>query len=482
MLNKYIFTFLLFISVCVAGGYSQNTKANGRALFNEGRYEEAKPIFKNLLKRTPKSAEYNYWYAACCYETNDTVAGIEDMLKLAASRRVLNAYYYLARLYKDALRYPEAMECYEEYLDIGKDEEKLAAAEEQLAKVKELFRMMKSTEQVCFIDSFVVDKTKFLQAYNAGKDIGRLSAIDAFFDNKSFDGQTVFVTERGTDIFFSDSVSVDSVKLLKMFSASKNGTEWSSPLPLKGFDTGGNDDYPFMSADGATFYFASDGNGSIGGYDIFVTRYDSESRRFLKPTNVGMPFNSEADDYMMVINEIANLGWFATNRRMPEGKVCVYVFIPNSVRATYDYEKLGYDKMLGLSQLTSVADTQHDDGAVRKARQQLTMLRYEREDNGNNADFCFVIDDVTTYTSLSDFKNSAAKGLFTKWQKRVKQLKTDSVQLENRRLQYNNANNALKQRLVGEILSHERKCENEAETLKAMEKEIRKLEYEYINR
>lgn len=482
MIRNNIFAFFIFSLIYVSSAYSQNTKANGRALFNEGRYEEAKPVFEYLLKRAPKNAEYNYWYAACCYETNDTVSGIEEMLSLAASRRVFNAYYYLARLYKDSLRYVESIENYEKFIEVGTDEERLSAAEAQLVKVKELFRMMKSTEQVCFIDSLVVDKDKFLSAYHAGKDVGRLVAADTYFDNKAFEGRTVFVTERGTDLFYSDSLVVDSIGLLKIFSASKNGNDWSSPLPLKGFDTQGNDNYPFMSADGATFYFASDGDGSIGGYDIFITRYDSETRRFLKPTNVGMPFNSEANDYMMVINEIANLGWFATDRRMPEGKVCIYVFIPNSVRTTYNYEQLGYDKILALSLLNSVADTQHDDDAARKARQQLTMLRYEREEESNNGDFCFVIDDVTTYISLSDFKNSTAKAMFAKWQKRVKQLKTDSVQLEKKRLQYNSGNNAEKQRLAGEILSHERRCEEEAEKLKAMEKEIRNMEYEYIKR
>ena len=67
-------------------------------------------------------------------------------------------------------------------------------------------------------------------------------------------------------------------------------------------------------SDGITLYYASDGEGSLGGYDIFVTRYDSENGNYLRPDNIGMPFNSPANDYMYAIDEFNNIGWFASDR------------------------------------------------------------------------------------------------------------------------------------------------------------------------
>lgn len=479
---KGIIISILFALSCSFGVMSQNTKANGRKLFNEGKYDEAKPIFEYLLKRNPKSAEYNYWYAVCCYETNDTVSGIEGMLKFAQSRRVLNASFYLGKFYKEQNNYPLSVQYYEEYLKIGKDEEKLAQTDTLLAHVKNLLRMTKATEQVVIIDSIVVDKNKFLAAYKAGRDIGRIyRTTDYLGENLIADG-TVFVTERDNDSFYPRRVQKDSVELVKLFHATKNGSEWSRPMPLNGFDTGGNDNYPFMSADGATFYFASDGEGSIGGYDIFITRYDSESQRFLKPTNMGMPYNSEANDYMMVVNEIANIGWFATDRRMPEGKVCVYVFIPNSVRKTYNYEALGYEKMLSLSQIGSIADTQNDKEALRNAIQQLTMLRYEQSGVKDAVDFEFIIDDMTIYTSMSDFKSKEAAEQFKKWQKNSYKLSVDKEVLDKKRMEYSAGSVADKQRLAGKILNEENRLEEEEQLLYEMEKQIRKTEYEFINK
>ena len=69
----------------------------------------------------------------------------------------------------------------------------------------------------------------------------------------------------------------------------------------------GQQDYPFMLSDGTTLYFAENGEESLGGYDLFVTRYSSSSHEYLKPENLGMPFNSPYNDYMLVIDEPNNL-------------------------------------------------------------------------------------------------------------------------------------------------------------------------------
>ena len=110
-----------------------------------------------------------------------------------------------------------------------------------------------------------------------------------------------------------------------------------------------NADYPYVLTDGITIYYASDGPGSMGEYDIFVTRYNTNTDSYLMPENVGMPFNSPYNDYMYVIDEFNDLGWFASDRYQPEGKVCIYVFIPNSSKQVYNYEGMDPDKMISLA-------------------------------------------------------------------------------------------------------------------------------------
>ena len=42
---------------------------------------------------------------------------------------------------------------------------------------------------------------------------------------------------------------------------------------------------PFLSIDGETLYFSSDGMNSIGGYDLFKTTWNQSENTFSKPIN-----------------------------------------------------------------------------------------------------------------------------------------------------------------------------------------------------
>lgn len=478
-MRKYILSFLFLVFACMLCAQNKNV---AREHFLAGNYAEAKPMFEQLLKRNPRNAELNYWYAVCCYETKDTVANVKEMLEFAASRKIANAHRYLGDLYADSCNYLAAAEKYEDFIDVATDDSLLSLYHTKLNTVNRIYRMVSATAKVCVVDSVVVDKEKFLSAYKMGRDAGSLHSVADFFDEEDEDGGTLFETERGTDIYYSMCDGSDDNSLLKIYHSSMVGESWSKPAMLKGFDTGGNDNYPFMQADGLTLYFASDGEGSVGGYDIFITRYDTENGRFLRPDNVGMPFNSTANDYMMAVNEVAGLGWFATDRNQPQGKVCVYIFVANDVKERFDIDRDGYDKVLSFAQLRSIADTQSDSEAVRKARQQLAMLVYELAEEKKGGDFLFVIDNAMDYTTLSDFKNATAKALFLNWQKGCEQHEKDKTVLQQKRDAYAVATEAAKAGLKNEILRLENKVDEDYYSLQKQEYEIRKLEIETIYR
>ncbi|MDE6081303.1 MAG: hypothetical protein K2F70_03435, partial [Muribaculaceae bacterium] len=89
--------------------------------------------------------------------------------------------------------------------------------------------------------------------------------------------------------------------------------------------------------DGVTLYFANDGENSIGGYDIFITRRNDEGK-FFQPQNLGMPYNSPYNDYMLAIDEQNGVCWWATDRNKIPGKVTIYTFIPSEMRVNYEVD------------------------------------------------------------------------------------------------------------------------------------------------
>ena len=465
---------ILVVLVLFAGDVVAQNKNTARKLFQQGKYSEAKPMFQKLLKKYPQNAEYNYWYAVCCYETGDSIE-ILPMLEYAASRKISNAYRYLGDYYAGKLDYPMAMSYYGDFVDATSDEALRDEYNGRLAGITRLHRMVMNCEKICVVDSFVVDKASLFAAYNIGDDAGMVTTQAEFFDDPSLSGN-IYCSERGIDICFSDA---EDDGLIKLYRNSKVGNEWGRAKQVSGFDTKGNDDYPFMLSDGVTLYFASDGEGSIGGYDLFVTRLNTETGRFLRPDNLGMPFNSTANDYMLAINEVSNLGWFATDRNQPDGLVCIYLFVPNEGTVKYD-SALGFETLLARAQITSIADTQDDEDLLRKATQLYAMLLYGSARGGNKKDFLFVIDDGRDYTRLSDFVSEEARELFVEWRRRCVEQENNIALLEHMRNEYASAGVREKAEMRDPILELESQVEEEQDNLVVMEREVRRLEQEEL--
>ena len=325
MNKKYILFFLFsLLSITI----SAQSLAEAKALYEKGEYEEAKPAFKKFVKTQPGNGNYNLWYGVCCLETGDPAEALKH-LENAVKRRVPSGQLYLARAYNDLYRFEDAIETYETYIsDLRKRKRSTEEAEQLLEKSKSNLRMLKGVEEVCFIDSFVVDKENFLDAYKISPESGKLFMYDAYFKDSGKEGGTVYETELGNKLYYSE-MQPDST--LSILSRNKLLDKWSDGSLLPGsINEAMNADYPYVLTDGITIYYASDGPGSMGEYDIFVTRYNTNTDSYLMPENVGMPFNSPYNDYMYVIDEFNDLGWFASDRYQPEGKVCIYVFIPNS--------------------------------------------------------------------------------------------------------------------------------------------------------
>jgi len=162
MKKRYIL-LLLFCLVLI--GASAQTLEQAKAFYNKGQYEKAKPVFKKFVRTQPANGNYNLWYGVCCLETGEPDVALK-YLETAVKKRIPSGQLYLARNYNDLYRFEDAIKCYEEYInDLSKRKRSTAEAERLLEKSKSNLRMLKGIEEVCIIDSIVVDKDRFLEAY-----------------------------------------------------------------------------------------------------------------------------------------------------------------------------------------------------------------------------------------------------------------------------------------------------------------------------
>ncbi len=452
MKKRYI---LLLLFCFVLAGASAQTLEQAKAFYNKGQYEQAKPIFQKYIKTQPNNGNYNLWYGVCCLETGEPDVAVK-YLETAVKRRVPSGQLYLARTYNDLYRFEEAIKCYEDYIsDLSKRKRPTEEAEKLLEKSKTNFRMLKGVEEVCIIDSVVVDKDRFLEVYKISPESGKLFTYNDFFQNKEEVEATVYETELSNKIYYGERQPDGKLSIL---ARNKMQGEWGKGNLLPGsINDSINANYPYVLTDGVTIYYAADGENSIGGYDIFVTRYNTNTNTYLTPENVGMPFNSPYNDYMFVIDEFNNLGWFASDRYQPEGKVCIYVFIPNSSKQVYNYEAMDKQKAISLARIHSLRDTWTHPDAVSDAKQRLQAAMNEKPQAKPMHEFEFVIDDHTTYHQSSDFKSPQAKELFSQYRQQEKDFKQQLNKLEEQRTLYSRANESDKAKLAPAILDLEKR-------------------------
>ena len=318
--------------------------------------------------------------------------------------------------------------------------------------------MREMTQQIVIVDSIVVNKDQFLASIRLSSECGQLMNTGTFFRNQ-LQG-TLFINEMGNKVYFSQPDGHQQ----QLYTADKLGNEWSKPQALQGLSEGIDEaSYPFMLTDGLTFYFAGKGEESIGGYDIFLTRYDSRSGSFLKPENIGMPFNSEANDYMYAIDEANRIGYFASDRRQPEGKVCIYVFVPQDTRKTYDNSKFTEEQIRNFADIASIADT-WGDGTERKAALARIATKYAAQGVPGQL--------VSTGDAASavEFKSKEAKALYQKLLKEQNSLDIVNSRLDQLRHKYHKANASERSKMKSEILQ----LEDEALQLNASVKQLDK--------
>lgn len=286
---------------------------------------------------------------------------------------------------------------------------------------------LRGVDRVLIVDSIVVDKKDFLKAYPLSEDLGTLTLSEKG-DIVQYQTQL-----NGMVLLPVNASDTTHLHIVRYYLENGRLTEGTS---IEGLGIEGDINYPFLMPDGQTFYFAARCEEGYGNYDLYATRYDSESKRFYQAENMGLPYNSYANDYMLVIDEASNLGWFASDRYQPEGKVCIYTFVPNESRQTIDYETTDLNELRAIASLRSIisipiTDEQQKEKA--EANQRLAKVRGQRAKVNSVRVFEFVLNDSRTCYTLDDFKSSEARKQCSDWLQKSKNLTTLNEQLQQMR-------------------------------------------------
>jgi hypothetical protein len=144
----------------------------------------------------------------------------------------------------------------------------------------------------------------------------------------SADGKTLyFASNRAGKIGGESPSNVDL-----FVSHMQPDSSWSTPVNLGSkINSAKYEASPFITTDGQTLYFCSDGHGGMGGLDLFQsTRLGPTDTDWRAPVALPTPINSTANDFFFCMPATGSRVYFTSDRAGGKGKFDLYVASPAS--------------------------------------------------------------------------------------------------------------------------------------------------------
>jgi len=143
-------------------------------------------------------------------------------------------------------------------------------------------------------------------------------------NSESWDAQPT-VTADGATMYFSSKRrgSMEGSEDIYVSYKSPGGT-WTTPQNIgEPVNTRFNERSPFISADGKTLYFSSNGHPGFGNHDLFMSRMLDDGT-WSEPVNLGSPINSYGDDAFLTIPARGDKIIYSSQRANARGVLNLY--------------------------------------------------------------------------------------------------------------------------------------------------------------
>lgn len=402
-------SFVTIVAMTATAQTRQEKIADAVALFNSGKYEDARVSLSTIVTETDRDPKSNFYLGAAEAMSGVNADDAIRRLRLAQARNFMknDANLYLGRAYQLTCDYEQAHAAFGKFLTTPSTDAKQKMAERFDAECAAATQIASKIFSVKVVAKTTLPKKEILSAYGMSKEVGSLCHNADFFQSDIDPDGLMYTTERADAAYFSLPDDSGRDKLMKM---EKLIGGWGDMTRLKGVDSedAADDITPVLMTDGQTLYFASNRLGGMGGYDIFRSTYDHETRTFSEPVNMGVPFNSPYDDFLFVPDEFTSRAWFASNRETrQDDTLTVYQIVWDdtvirSMAQTTDEIRTALE--LAVDKSAGEAVTVREDGSqgasAVKSREKIKDA------------FHLVVCDTLTYTQWEHFRNPQAASTY----------------------------------------------------------------------
>jgi len=308
-------------------------RLQARNLFSEKDYVKALPLYRELLNSFPKEPEYQFCTAACIVNLNGNLDEAISLLKpLPVLEYAPIASYYLGRALHLNYSFEDAIKAYSKYILKSKGGEPNAAIVERMIEMARNgleYTRSGFAINVQSTESIRIDELQLATAINGS---GKLMKKPVEFCSK-----TDIRNSYRPWMFLPSYTEINEYIYTPGYEPSKknnkqlfrirniNHESWGMPELLdKVINTIYDEEYPFFDARTSTLYFSSNGHSSMGGYDIFSSVYDWNTKTWSSPENLGFPINSPYDEFVYVTDGFGSTVSFVSTRASQPGQATIY--------------------------------------------------------------------------------------------------------------------------------------------------------------
>ena len=307
----------------VSSAFSQygTQQEEAMRLFNEGNYKDAYAQFKRLIVLFPKDPRYFYYAGICAVNTNTDLPKSIDYLNFASNKDVpRDVYFYLGKAYHLQYKFDDAIGAYLKFQQFGdrKSKEKLEV-DMNLQMARNGITLISNKVDFSVYKADSINLNSIFDYYNHlltnGKFQQKTEQLLSFKEREYKSWRYIpLLLQPGQTIYESGFSTGRKQRDLFYTKRNDDGT-YTNPSSLGNIiNSDFDEEYAYFNDADATLYFASKGHNSMGGYDLFKSHYNADTKTWSEPENLGFPINSPYDDILFVPSDDQKTAVFASNR------------------------------------------------------------------------------------------------------------------------------------------------------------------------
>ncbi len=328
---KLIFILFIFASTSFSQDSEADLKIRADKSYRSDNFVEASKHYAQLLAINKLDPFYNFRYGVCLiYNSRKKQDAIKHLIFASNDASTdPEVYFYLGKAYHLNYEFGEAIKYYNTYKSkVGSKLNVTLDVNRQIEMSENGKRLLSSLNEIVVIEKTEIEASRFYDLYDL-KNIGGTMIVNAQFqsknDKKNKHTPIIHFPANPSTIFYS-SYNDDEKRGKDIFIRKKlpDGS-WSLPQTVYGdVNTAFDEDYPYMHPNGKYLYFCSKGHNSMGGFDVYRSKYDKQANTFGPAENLDFAISSPDDDLFYIVDSLDKNAYFASSRQSLDGKIYVY--------------------------------------------------------------------------------------------------------------------------------------------------------------